>query len=332
MELPDDDGGLEVRAGDRGRQHRRAQAQRHHAGDHAAAGRDRGRVPARRACSTSSPATATPAARWSSTRRPRMVVDHRLGAGRHAGRRARPRTTSSGCTSSSAARRRSSSSTTPTSRRRPRASPSPATSTPARTAPPRPACSPRRASTTTSSPRSAEQARSSAQGRAAGRRGRPVRPGQQRRPARPRRRVPRPAARPRLGRRRRDRVGGLGDGYFLEPTVVSGLRQDDEVVQDEIFGPVITVQRFTDEDEAVALGQRRGVRPGVERVDQGLRPGDADAQARSTSAACGSTPTSRSSPRCRTAASSTRGYGKDLSMYGFEDYTRIKHVMANIEP
>ena len=51
----------------------------------------------------------------------------------------------------------------------------------------------------------------------------------------------------------------------------------------------------------------------------------------STSAACGSTPTSRWSPRCRTVASSTPGYGKDLSMYGLEDYTRIKHVMSNID-
>jgi acyl-CoA reductase-like NAD-dependent aldehyde dehydrogenase len=42
-----------------------------------------------------------------------------------------------------------------------------------------------------------------------------------------------------------------GPGYLFEPTVVSGLRQDDEMIQDEIFGPVITVQRFSDEDEAV---------------------------------------------------------------------------------
>ena len=47
------------------------------------------------------------------------------------------------------------------------------------------------------------------------------------------------------------RVTALGDGFFLEPTVVSGLRQDDEAVQDEIFGPVITVQRFDDEAEAI---------------------------------------------------------------------------------
>jgi betaine-aldehyde dehydrogenase len=42
-----------------------------------------------------------------------------------------------------------------------------------------------------------------------------------------------------------------GPGYLFEPTVVSGLRQDDEMIQDEIFGPIITVQRFSDEDEAV---------------------------------------------------------------------------------
>ena len=47
------------------------------------------------------------------------------------------------------------------------------------------------------------------------------------------------------------RVSALGDGFFLEPTVLSGLRQDDEAIQNEIFGPVITVQRFSDEDEAI---------------------------------------------------------------------------------
>ena len=121
VELPDDDGGLEDRPGARRRQHRRAQA--------VATPRPRpplllaelaaeflpaGRVQRRHA------ATATPAGRWSSTRRPQMVVDHRLGARRHGGGRRRGRTTSSACTSSSAARRRSSSSTTPTSRPRPR--------------------------------------------------------------------------------------------------------------------------------------------------------------------------------------------------------------------
>ena len=48
-----------------------------------------------------------------------------------------------------------------------------------------------------------------------------------------------------------NRRGDLGDGFYLEPTVLSGLRQDDEAIQNEIFGPVITVQRFTDEGEAL---------------------------------------------------------------------------------
>jgi acyl-CoA reductase-like NAD-dependent aldehyde dehydrogenase len=57
-----------------------------------------------------------------------------------------------------------------------------------------------------------------------------------------------------------------GPGYLFEPTVVSGLRQDDEMIQDEIFGPVITVQRFTDEDEAPrwANGVRYGLASSVD--------------------------------------------------------------------
>ena len=67
-------------------------------------------------------------------------------------------------------------------------------------------------------------------------------------------------------------------GYLYDPTVVAGLRQDDEMIQDEIFGPVITVQRFTDEDEAVrwANGVKYGLASGV---DEGPRPRDADGQA-----------------------------------------------------
>ena len=142
------------------------------------------------------------------------------------------------------------------------------------------------------------------QDRRAGRRGRALRPAQQRQPARPGHRLRRPAARP----RRRCATGGarVGDrGYFYAPTVVSGLRQDDEIIQDEVFGPVITVQRFTDEDEAVALGQRRRVRPGRLGLDQGPRPGDADDPPARLRLRLGQHATSRSSPRCRTAASST---------------------------
>ena len=64
----------------------------------------------------------------------------------------------------------------------------------------------------------------------------------------------------------------VGDrGYFFEPTVISGLRQDDDAVQNEIFGPVITVQRFTDEAEALRLRERHEIRPGVQRLDHGPR-------------------------------------------------------------
>ena len=116
VELPDDDGDLEDRAGPRRRQHHRAQAERHHPRDHPAAGRAGLGVPARRARSTSSPATATPGGPLVEHPTPAPGRDHRLGARRYpGGRRARPRT-SSACTSSSAARPRSWSSTTPTSR------------------------------------------------------------------------------------------------------------------------------------------------------------------------------------------------------------------------
>ena len=118
-------------------------------------------------------------------------------------------------------------------------------------------------------------------------------------------------------------------GFCFAPTVVTGLDQDDEMIQEEMFGPAITVQRFSDEEQALpgptgcATGWLRACGPRT-------TPGPCAWPRVSTSAACGSTPTSRSWPRCPTGASSTPGYGKDLSSYGFEDYTRIKHVMSYI--
>ena len=88
------------------------------------------------------------------------------------------------------------------------------------------------------------------------------------------------------------------------------------MIQNEIFGPVITVQPFSDEDEALRVGQRRRLRAGLERVDRRTTAARCACRARWTSAACGSTATSRWWPRCRTAASSSPGYGKDLSLYG----------------
>jgi len=121
-----------------------------------------------------------------------------------------------------------------------------------------------------------------------------------------------------------------GAGFHIEPTVIANLQQGDEMVQEEIFGPVITVQPFASEEEAIAManGVRYGLASSVwtRDIGRGLR------MSKAMDFGCAwihtHIPLVAEMPH---GGFKQSGYGKDLSMYGFDDYTRVKHVMASLD-
>jgi len=118
-------------------------------------------------------------------------------------------------------------------------------------------------------------------------------------------------------------------GYFWNPTVIAGLKQDDEMIQNEIFGPVITIQKFVDEAEAVRFAN--GVAYGLASSVWTSNHSRAMRMAKAFDFGCvwinTHIPLVAEMPH---GGFKHSGYGKDLGSYGFEDYTRIKHVMTNL--